>query len=242
MQSPRYYLRDHSFVCLAGRYYVILDLLGDKYWCVEKRLFEALAPRISLPSSRTQESRDSRYNDMISEAQGVLSELLERGLLTENSRDSNAPSVQSIVRPNETLMSETRDGSLARCTRYIPSFIASVRVAAHSLVTQSIAETVNPVADRRRQHRQHGSPFDLDRAAVLTSIFYRLRPFYNREYLCLFDSLALLEFLARYSLFPTWVFAVQSEPFMAHCWIQENRILLNDTVDRVSVYTPILAV
>ena len=75
----------------------------------------------------------------------------------------------------------------------------------------------------------------------LASIFNVWRAYYVRPSLCLFDSLCLLEFLACYALFPKWVFGVNAEPFQAHCWVQEGTAVLNDTVERVSAYTPIMS-
>jgi hypothetical protein len=43
-------------------------------------------------------------------------------------------------------------------------------------------------------------------------------------------------------VFPRWVFGVQSRPFAAHCWLQLGGVVLNDTVDHVKRYTPIMVV
>jgi hypothetical protein len=75
-----------------------------------------------------------------------------------------------------------------------------------------------------------------------TAAFHALRQYYPREYLCLFDSLALVEFLARYDVFPHWVFAVKMEPFGAHCWVQDGSVVLNDTVEYVREFTPIMVI
>jgi hypothetical protein len=52
----------------------------------------------------------------------------------------------------------------------------------------------------------------------------------------------LSEFLARHGIHPVWIFGVQARPFAAHCWLQLNGTVLNDTVDHVIGYTPIMAV
>jgi hypothetical protein len=54
--------------------------------------------------------------------------------------------------------------------------------------------------------------------------------------------LALLEFLARYEVLPRWVFGVRARPFVAHCWVQYEDIVFNDTVEHVASYTPIMVV
>ncbi|GAD58270.1 hypothetical protein MBEBAB_0520 [Brevundimonas abyssalis TAR-001] len=38
------------------------------------------------------------------------------------------------------------------------------------------------------------------------------------------------------------VFGIKLVPFGAHCWVQAGETVLNDTVDNVSEYTPIMVV
>lgn len=58
---------------------------------------------------------------------------------------------------------------------------------------------------------------------------------------CLLDSLALDRWLARHGLGATLVFGISAHPFAAHCWLQTPDLLLNDSYDHVSRFTPILA-
>jgi hypothetical protein len=239
LNSPTYYLREHAYVCLADRHYVILDLLADRYLRVERQTFEGLALRNSLSSLLSVNPHERPSHELTVESRRLLSELIERGLLTENRDNAQARAVESAAKVSETL-SEVTPG-IGLCLRYIVPFVASLRVTA-AWLKLPISQAVNRVMDRKRRRANRSGPFDIDRARVLVSIFGQLRPFWNRKYICLFDSLALLNFLAKYDLFPTWAFGVQSEPFAAHCWVQQNEVVLNDTVDRVSLYTPILAV
>jgi hypothetical protein len=98
------------------------------------------------------------------------------------------------------------------------------------------------VAYVRARKAREARPFDLDRARALVEVFDRLRLFYPRPYLCLFDSLALIHFLARFELHPDWVFGVTADPFEAHCWVQAERVVLNDRIERVAAFTPIMCV
>ncbi len=76
----------------------------------------------------------------------------------------------------------------------------------------------------------------------MARVFLKYRPLFPRDYLCLFDSLALVRFLSGYDLYPDWVFGVQEDPFRAHCWVQAGEVVLNDHLDNVAVYTPIMTV
>lgn len=72
--------------------------------------------------------------------------------------------------------------------------------------------------------------------------FLRLRPFYPRDYQCLFDALALRRYLARRGYSASWVFGVRGAPFAAHCWLEFDGAVLNDEPELVHAYRPIMVV
>jgi hypothetical protein len=125
------------------------------------------------------------------------------------------------------------------CTHAPPFFLSSAK-ASRQLHSQAFESIVAFVRARKRRKSDSTKPFDIERAHSLVSVFDRLRLFYPRSYLCLFDSLALINFLARFNLYPDWVFGVTAEPFEAHCWVQASGTVLNDTLERVSAFTPIM--
>jgi hypothetical protein len=98
------------------------------------------------------------------------------------------------------------------------------------------------VRARKSRNASRGGGADFERVRSLVSVFDRLRLFYPRSYLCLFDSLALIHFLAQFDVYPDWVFGVNADPFEAHCWVQAGNVVLNDTLARVSAFTPIMYV
>jgi hypothetical protein len=57
---------------------------------------------------------------------------------------------------------------------------------------------------------------------------------------CLKEALALLYYLGRAGCAADWVFAVKGAPFAAHCWVQLGDIVLNDSLENVRAYTPIM--
>jgi hypothetical protein len=52
----------------------------------------------------------------------------------------------------------------------------------------------------------------------------------------------MIEFLAAFGVLGSWVFGVQTLPFGAHCWVQLGDTVINDTVEHVRGYTPIMMV
>jgi hypothetical protein len=120
-------------------------------------------------------------------------------------------------------------------------FLSCIR-ASRSLRDKGFAASIEAVGARKPLEGSDRKAFNLRRARSLISSFNELRLFYARPYVCLFDSLALIHFLAQYGLYPDWVFGVSADPFEAHCWVQAGQVVLNDTVERVSAFTPILTI
>jgi hypothetical protein len=123
---------------------------------------------------------------------------------------------------------------------HAPSFFISSTKAARQLRDQPFPSIVELVRARKRRNADPARPFDFERAHSLSAVFASLRLFFPRPYQCLFDSLALINLLARFRLYPDWVFGVIAEPFEAHCWVQAGGVVLNDTIKRVSAFTPIM--
>jgi len=59
---------------------------------------------------------------------------------------------------------------------------------------------------------------------------------------CLPRSLALATCLLRAGHEVQLVIGVQLRPFLAHCWVQQGTIVLNDTPEDVAAFTPILVI
>src|SRR5690606_15762288 len=83
-----------------------------------------------------------------------------------------------------------------------------------------------------------------DEAAVVDAVhlFERWSPLFPFQRLCLYLAYLLRAFLAAQGHVVNWVFGVRTWPFNAHCWLQLGDLLLDDDLDRVRQYTPILTV
>jgi Transglutaminase-like superfamily len=106
---------------------------------------------------------------------------------------------------------------------------------------RSMAYTVRRLQTRKARYCSTGR--DEADLVELVRIFRFLTPLvYTAKDRCLFDSLALIEFLAAFRWFPTWIIGVTTRPFKAHSWIQNEGLILNDRLETVELYSPILAV
>ena len=72
--------------------------------------------------------------------------------------------------------------------------------------------------------------------------FHRWIPYAPVSGKCLLRSYMLLRHLRRSGLDAVWVFGVRTWPFHAHCWLQCETLVLDDHVERVAAFTPILMV
>lgn len=71
--------------------------------------------------------------------------------------------------------------------------------------------------------------------------FEHLRPWLPLDGECLSRSYHLLLYLRARGHDPRWVFGVRTWPFRAHCWLQIGDAVLDDDVERLVAYHPIMA-
>lgn len=238
--NERLVLADGVFLCVVERHAVMLDLKTDTYSAVP--LGEDLGDE-----SVSAEELERR---LLSQLHPHRTSLLDAGVLVaEATGGASVSAYRALVSPARHFLG--RDD--ARCFGLTGDMTRSLRIeisdvarfasaslrASRLLKTRPIGEVVGAVRARKARGDKAVRIDDLRRQVL---IFRRLRPLYPRPYLCLFDALALVEFLARRGHFPTWVFGVQLEPFGAHCWVQIDDRVLNEETEYAREFTPIMAV
>jgi hypothetical protein len=78
------------------------------------------------------------------------------------------------------------------------------------------------------------------RVAAAAADFRWMLPFVPFQGECLFRAFMLKVYLARAGLGAALVVGVQTWPFQAHAWVQAGPMVLDDTVEHVRAFTPIL--
>jgi hypothetical protein len=235
------FLQSHVFFCRGKRHWVILDVNRDKYLCVDRRQLEALGPSLKGWEESTSPG-EADAAPVPGEAVALADSLLDLDILSDHAthaKDAHPtayPLPTEAIDPDSPVRSRRSSGAHAG-----PFFLSSAR-ASRELRRQRFQLTVEAVRARKSRNASRAGRPDFERALSLAAVFERLRLFYPRSYLCLFDSLALIHFLARFHVYPDWVFGVNADPFEAHCWVQAGNVVLNDTVARVSAFTPIMVV
>jgi hypothetical protein len=240
MMMARYGLAKHVFVCADEEYVVVLDVKQDRYFTLEAARTAALRPL--LPGWPAPPSGGSSSDGSELAVDEAAAPLLRQGWLLELPAPSKEATPARLTPPQTELLSEAMTESARIGVRAVINFVFAAVFAKLALRVWRFERLIRRVAARRAAQPGGGS-LDVARARQLVDIFGRLRVFlFSHREECLHDSLALLEFLARYEVLPLWVFGVRARPFVAHCWVQYEDIVFNDTVEHVASYTPIMVV
>lgn len=223
------FLSKHTFFCFADEHYVFLDLHNDEYMCLGREQTKAFKSLLE----------GHRPTD---DSATVVQALLDKKLFVADESEGKHPRPLSTPAPETSLITNHDSPRPAIGPAHVYKFFAASATASWNLRWQSIEHTVRQVERRKQQRKGAVLPVDSATITDLFRVFQTLRPYYPRPYLCLFDSLALLHFLARFDVFPQWIYGVKLEPWGAHCWVQSGDQVVNDIVDNVNGYTPIMSV
>lgn len=223
-----YRLRDGLSYCHSGDHFVFLDLANDRYF--------------ELPPS-LQDVFHAHIEDRSGRGAGIdISGLLRHDILTVASANepSTPPSIVGLPRYSAIEQSSSNQK---------PGIVVLLEVSAIVCWTQFRLKTGKISGIARdlvvlRQRRTPPSHDGLDaptlqRVLESADSFRRARPYVPVETCCLLDALSMVSFLSRRRLPSYVVFGITHDPFAAHCWVQVDDIVLNDTVGNVSRHTPI---
>jgi hypothetical protein len=240
-ESP-YFIRRDVFLCRWDLHWIALDVARDKYLCIPKSVFESVAPWLRGCHELTNTIEDNPMQ-MSPEIEGFASEMMKHGILTMDPTCANYNAVMKVPKATRAVGSPLVQSRAGWLGRFAPSFMVAAYTADFALRYRDFMNVVKAarIAKSRVAYTAHLHS-DSRQLGELVSQFNRLRPIYPRNYLCLFDSLALIRFLARHHMHSDWVFGVSADPFYAHCWVQQGDLLLNDIPERISRYRPIMVI
>ena len=247
--STSYFLSPHVHLCVAGKQVVLLDLERDKYLALSHahpvgqwvRGWPA-APDSQAPAGTPDEDAPVATPGAENRLLGKM--IAQRMLVTD-------PALGKIAAPIVTdeakvALVEPQLHERPRATGgQFWNLLRAYAMAKWSLKRRPIKEVVEAVRLRKKRASTGSalarSESDIERVRTLVAAFLYLRPLlYTAHNACLLDSLTLTRFLALYGVFPDWVFGVKTEPFYAHCWVQQGDCVFNDSPDYVGEFAPIL--
>lgn len=212
------FLAPHVHAVAIGDDLVFLDVSADAYFCLVGAAGAiALGPDGSLVPVDPESAEP----------------LLEAGLA------ANAPSGprrRPPPKPSRDLPSAERRARLAEVAALGRACIATAAAFRLDRFDRLVAKAADA---RERARRPRGA---CDAVLEASAVFARLRPWSPVGGVCLKRSYLQLRYLRRLGLDADWVIGVRTWPFMAHCWLQSGSVALDDDVERLVAYTPILVV
>jgi hypothetical protein len=218
-------------VCVADNNAIFLDLRHDRY--------------IGLDAQQTDVLRAILRDEPRAGAQvdALVAHLIEQNLFTHDSRSGRALRLTEAASATEGLIGFEYDPPCRTRWRHVIALAAAYFEVAASLRLRSLAATISTASKRRRSAAaKRREPVDMQHVRMLVLAFRRLRPlFYKARESCLLDSLVLTSFLAKYGVFPNVIIGVTLGPFGGHCWVQYETVVLNDRLERVAKFTPIMS-
>lgn len=230
----RWHLAAHVRACRTDDRVVLLDLLRSRYVGIDGRYpLDHLVD--GWPAADDRAVRPVAAND------ALIGELRAAGLVERGPQPERAPSDE--LEDPTTSLDLHHQASYGRIrARYVYQFAACATLSAARLrwlSLQSVAAHVAALRSRTPAAAAHQG----DHLYEAVEAFDRLRPlaFTSRER-CLYDSLALVTFLACERLHARWVIGVRTNPFRAHAWVQAGDTVLNDLHENVRAFRPILVV
>jgi hypothetical protein len=240
LPASSYRLCEHVYWCERNSRVILLDLRTDLYLALDSRA-SSFFPKLvqgEVPTAALQAVWGAQVNEL-AEA------LLDRGLLTTEPGRGKDGGPVAVPPPSFEVTADSLDGRVWLRSRDVTAFWVSIARTGIHLRVLPLFYVVTAARTRRAQRaayplRNGRRPYDL---ATRVAVFDRLRPLaFTARDACLFESLAMIEFLALFDLHASWVFGVQTAPFCSHCWVQLGDTVINDTVEHIRGFTPIMAI
>lgn len=247
----QYYITKGVFLCVVDGLIVFLDLEHDQYISLEAKmtlpLVSYLSPgpeALNIPENKLVERKIQDVGELTvddeQDFRKCLKDLIKNNILTTDKAMATENLPVTINIPTLDLSGYNFDHKPHITVKHVVVFLWACSKAFYKVRFFTTERVVRSVKSRKSQNPKNS---DLNKIKNLVEIFKILRPvFFTAKNHCLFDSLALIEFMACYDIYSTWVFGVKMGPFQAHCWVQDDNFIYNEDIDKAHFFTPIMIV
>lgn len=220
----QYTLRDGLYHCLAGSSVIFLDAQQNRYFAVSATCEAAFL------------LLKARHGESFPGAAEALSALTAGGHLIECEAGASNFLDVKLCQPVSDVNSYERHQ--AGPFTIIQAFYweATSFLQLRLLPLSSVLRRATPSSRRTHSPRRE---VEKKLAVLLAGFDYTALAFGIADR-CLVRSLAAYSLLRRNRIAAQLVLGVRSAPFGAHAWVQYEDIVLNDTVEQVRSYTPIM--
>lgn len=240
--ANQYFLPQHVFLCQSAGQAIFLDLRSDQYLALARAQAQLVSRFVrGWPSTigNEPEGTDESNRDSVAK---TLALLCNRGLLTANEGIGKLATPSALNAPTMELNFDGVDENIRLGLSDVLGFLSSLAIALR-MRALPLETCVSLIKERKKEVSQLRTSIDMVLLTRLVRAYSRLRPFFfTAKDACLFECLVLGIYLSRQGISPTWVFAVQANPFSAHCWLQHDEIVINDTLENIQGFAPIMSI
>lgn len=219
-----YALRPGLHFCLSEGRVVLLDLDADRYFALSDPVNNAF---IALANEGAETT-----------GLASLAPLIKRRILVRADRDDEQLTIKYAEAPTSELDRPRSPAPMA----LVGAALVSEAAAAWQTRKKPLMSIVTDIQRMRTSLDRHPKRRAAPELGLLVAASFRTDYLISRSDYCLRRSVALIYLMARYRMFPSLVIGVRARPFAAHCWVQVDGMILNDSFDRVRTYSPILVV
>ncbi len=220
-----YTLRAGTSFCVVQDRLVFLDIEADRYFCLSGRaqaLIEALRAGAELQAP----------------AAMLLDALLRDGTLVRSDTDIAPTPCAARYTASDSLLDAPLPGvwpgAFARA-------LGGVAVATLALRLGTLGSVLRGV-ERAKAKSAVDADEQADQVRAIAAAHHRTELVASPKGQCLPRSVALARHLLGAGLRVDLIIGVKLFPFEAHCWVQDRAFLVNDRIERVSAFTPILVI
>lgn len=210
--------------CMVNGKVIFLDALAGRYFCLPGRLEGAFV--------------EAARGGPINERGPEIQEMIGRGLLivdTPNPRpllpDPDPPALYRDLSENRSRPSLSDVATAA----------AAQARAAIILRTKRFQQILRMLQSSRNAAQALQPGNDGATAIRLATALQATSLLFGSSDRCLNRSLALLQLCYRRGSTPTFVIGVRTNPFVAHCWVQQGDLVLNDRSEHARLFARIFA-
>ncbi|WP_447726036.1 lasso peptide biosynthesis B2 protein [Sphingomonas koreensis] len=216
-------LRDGVSFCETSGRLLFLDVPRDRYFCLAAPAEGAFARLVR--------------RETIAGDQAIQARLAAQGLLISVPGD-RVPAPCAVPMPSS--------GVLDKADEELPvsapiAAVAALARAEFGLRLFGLRRALHSVARRKAQVRPESLLTDAGIAAPARA-FHAAALLASPLDHCLPRSLATARHYLSLGITVDLVLGVKIQPFAAHCWVQRGPLLLNDRIDTVRNFSPILAI
>ena len=234
-----HFLARDVYACELPQGAVFLDLRSLKYFALEKNFLPVFPEVVRNWRSHCPVSKSPAFG---TPSPSDLSQLLQsKGFLSHERQISpyftDLPRAVSACSPNWSLR-----------TSYLSHLAMLMRVsrayttAKAALDSQTLCSLLARLARSKATPTYRHSRAIQDPTYLLTAFAKARAWLYTARDRCLIDSLVLTYVLRKYNVAAHFCIGVDLQPFSAHAWVQLGSLVIDDSVEHVLKFTPLVCV